>query len=121
MHILRSERSADNRAHTCPRCCGGPDTPDNAIRVCMPCNSGKGKKRLYEWEGSDSKDEIPRIAEGKYLKLLYDLHEKNGTLNVDKKELGHLMCPHCDLRKKCIGEGTEEKLTVYCLEWIFHK
>ena len=32
-----------------------------------------------------------RIAEGKYLKMLYDLHDKRGTLNVDKKELGRTM------------------------------
>jgi len=37
-----------------------------------------------------AKDESPRIAEGKYLKLLYDLHDTRGTLNVDKKELGRV-------------------------------
>ena len=74
--------------HILPRSCGGPDIPDNAIRVCQSCNSGKGGRRLYEWQGLRAKDEIPRIAEGKYLKLLYDLHDKRGTLNVDKKELG---------------------------------
>ena len=31
-----------------------------------------------------AKAEIPRIAEGKYLKLLYKLHDKCGTLNVDQ-------------------------------------
>gem|GEM_PF-6347546 len=33
-----------------------------------------------------------------------DLHEQRGTLNVDKKDLGRLMCPACDLRgrwRKC--------------------
>jgi hypothetical protein len=74
--------------HILPRSCGGPDIPDNAIRVCQSCNSGKGGRRLYEWKGLRAKDAIPRIAEGKYLKLLYDLHDKCGTLNVDKKELG---------------------------------
>jgi hypothetical protein len=106
--------------HILPRSCGGPDIPDNAIRVCQSCNSGKGGKRLYEWIGLQAKDDIPRIAEGKYLKLLYDLHDTGGTLNVDKKELGHRMCPVCNLKPRCIEAGTVEKLTVYCLEGTFH-
>jgi hypothetical protein len=106
--------------HILPRSCGGPDIPDNAIRVCRSCNSGKGSRRLYEWKGLAEKDVIPRIAEGKYLKLLYDLHEQRGSLNVDKKELGQKMCPSCDLRPRCEDEGTVEKMTVYCLEGVFH-
>ena len=106
--------------HILPRCCGGPDIPDNAIRVCRSCNSEKGGRRLYEWKGLAEKDAIPRIAEGKYLKLLYDLHEQRGTLNVDKKDLGRLMCPACDLRGRCEAEGTVEKMSVFCLEGGFH-
>jgi hypothetical protein len=106
--------------HILPRSCGGPDIPDNAIRVCQSCNSSKGGSRLYEWKGLWAKDEIPRIAEGKYLKLLYDLHDKRGTLNVDKKELGRTMCPACDLKPRCVEADTVEKLTVYCLEGLFH-
>jgi hypothetical protein len=106
--------------HILPRSRGGPDIPDNAIRVCQSCNSSKGAKRLYEWKGLQEKDAIPRIAEGKYLKLLYDLHEQRGTLNVDMNELGRRMCPDCDLRQLCEEEGTVEKLSVYCLEGVFH-
>jgi len=107
--------------HILPRSCGGPDIPDNAIRVCQSCNSGKGGRWLYEWKGLRAKDEIPRIAEGKYLKLLYALHDKRGTLNVDKKELGRMMCPACDLNPRCVEADTVEKLTVYCLEGVFHR
>jgi hypothetical protein len=107
--------------HILPRSCGGPDIPDNAIRVCQSCNFTKGGRRLYEWKGLSAKNEIPRIAEGKYLKLLYDLHEKNGTLDVNKKELGVRMCPVCDLKPRCIEENSVEKLTVYCLEGMFHR
>ena len=32
--------------HILPRSCGGPDIPDNAIRVCRSCNSGKGGRQL---------------------------------------------------------------------------
>ena len=84
--------------------------PDNAIRVCQLCNAGKGIRRLYEWKGLQAKDAIPHIAEGKYLKLLYDLHDKRGTLNVVKNELGRTMCPVCDLKPRCIEADTVEKL-----------
>ncbi|HOV17725.1 MAG TPA: HNH endonuclease [Candidatus Dojkabacteria bacterium] len=107
--------------HILPRCCGGPDVPDNVIKVCQKCNSSKGKKGLYEWKKLEHKDEIPRIAEGKYLKLLYELHQKRGTLNIDKSELASKMCPNCKLKELCEKEETIEKLTVYCLEGTFSK
>jgi len=49
-----------------------------------------------------------------------DLHEQRGTLNVDKKDLGRLMCPACDLRGRCEAEGTVEKMSVFCLEGGVH-
>ena len=76
--------------HILPESCGGPDIPDNAVRICKTCNSKKGGKRLYEFFTLKNKDIIPRIAEGKYLKLLYELHEKAGTLNLDKSNLKEL-------------------------------
>ena len=105
--------------HILPQCCGGPDITDNAIRVCKKCNSSKGGKRLYEWIGIKNKDKIPRIAEGKYLKLLYELHEKSGTLITSKEDLTIKLCPKCDLSDLCKDEGHEGKMTVYCLEGRF--
>ena len=104
--------------HILPKSCGGPDIPDNAIRICQSCNSKKGGKRLYEWFGHDKRDEIPRIAEGKYLKLLYDLHEKNGTLEMTEIELKRL-CRECDMGKHCIEAKKAGELNVYCLEGVF--
>lgn len=98
--------------HILPTSRGGPDNADNAVMVCGSCNSSKGSKRLYEWFGLDDKDGIHRIAEGKYLKLLYSLHEKSGTLDRN------LLCEECDLKAKC---PEKEKLTVYCLEGCFRK
>ena len=89
--------------------------PDNAIWVCKSCDSTKGDKRLYEWYGLDSRNDIPRIAEGKYLKLLYSIHEAMVTLDV--KDVTRL-CPKCDLGPKCPEKA---KLTVYCLEGLFQK
>ncbi len=98
--------------HMLPRARGGPDIPDNAVWVCSTCNSRKGSKRLYEWYGLESRNELPRIAEGKYLKLLHSLHESRGTLDAAPSAL----CPHCDLGARCPVEG---KLSVYCLEGSF--
>ena len=99
--------------HILPRARSGPDITDNAVFICQSCNSSKGDRRLYEWFGLENRYKIPRIAEGKYLKLLYSLHERNGTLNLsDVSEL----CPLCDLEDRC---PEKEKLTVYCLEGIW--
>ncbi len=98
--------------HMLPRARSGPDLPENAVWVCGGCNSKKGSKRLYEWYGLESRNSLPRIAEGKYLKLLYSLHEERGTLDAAPFDL----CPSCDLGAKCPIEG---KLSVYCLEGPF--
>ena len=100
--------------HILPRCRQGPDNPSNAVFVCKKCNSSKGDNRLYEWFGLQNRNRIPRIAEGKYLKLLYELHRRLGTLPMKIPEL----CPKCDLEPKC---PVKEKLTVYCLEGLFLK
>ena len=94
---------------------GGPDLPDNAVWVCKTCNSSKGSKRLYEWYELENKYKVPRIAEGKYLKLVYSLHEEMGTLDVH--DISRL-CGRCDLYKKC---PEKRKLTVYRLEGVFTK
>jgi len=52
-------------------------------------------------------------VEGKYLKLLHTLHEKEGTLDLDSKNLEKL-CEKCGLGKIC----EETALKVYCLESI---
>lgn len=101
--------------HLLPRSRHGPDIPDNAVWVCKSCNSAKGDRRLYEFYGLENRYKIPRIAEGKYLKLIYDLLEKKGLL--DTRDVRQL-CPICDLPRKC---PVKEKMTVYCLEGTFKK
>jgi len=104
--------------HILPRSRGGLDIIDNAIMVCKTCNSSKGSKRLYKWKGLSNKDEHHRIAEGKYLKLLYQLHDQEGTLDIS---LVRELCVGCDMGELCEREGSVEKLTVYCLEGGFLK
>jgi hypothetical protein len=68
--------------HIIPRAKSGPDTAENGAWACRSCNSSNGCKGIYEWHGLDRKDKIPRLIAGKYLKLLYDIHEAKGTLNA---------------------------------------
>ncbi len=77
-------QSTDNLSwdHLIPRIKGGPDTAENGVWACRPCNSSKGSKGIYEWYGLENKDTLPRLIAGKYLKLLYDVHEQNGTLDA---------------------------------------
>jgi len=102
--------------HILPRSRGGEDITDNIVMVCKHCNSSKGDKGLYEWLTLSEKDSHHRIAEGKYLKYLYSLHEKNNTLEKDINDL----CP-CSLKQKCFAENSEHKLSVYCIEGCFTK
>jgi hypothetical protein len=100
--------------HILPRSRGGPDESGNAVWICGRCNSSKGSRRPYEWYGLQEKDHLPRIAEGKYLKLLFGLHKQMDTLSSAPPGL----CFRCDLGPKCPESG---KLTVYCLEGPFSK
>lgn len=57
---------------------------------------------------------MPQIAEGKYLKLVYNLHLEKGTLEF--REINKA-CNSCDLRTKCEEEfGNRRDFNLYCLE-----
>ena len=103
--------------HMIPTSRGGPDHPDNAVMVCSHCNSSKGDRRLYEFYGLGSRNEVPRIAEGKYLKLLHGELGRRGLLEMGRDNIRDL-CLICDLSEKC---PVKEDLTVYCLEGVFAK
>lgn len=77
------------------------------VKAAGGCTSGKGS----------AKDKIPRIAEGKYLKLLYDLHDKRGTLKRGQDGTGTHDVPGL----RCVKADTVEKLTVYFLKGVFHR
>ena len=67
--------------HLIPKAKGGPDTIHNVVIACKTCNSSKRDKDLFEWYGPDLISEIPKLVLAKYLKLVEELHEQNGTLN----------------------------------------
>jgi hypothetical protein len=66
--------------HIIPRSRGGADTIDNMVLACKGCNLEKGTRDLFEWYG-ERRYEIPRLPLGKYLKIIFDLHERAGTLD----------------------------------------
>ena len=100
--------------HLIPRSRGGPESSDNAVMACKTCNSSRGDKGIYEWYELEGRNEVPRIVEGKYLKELYALHERKGTLDIDRKGLERL-CKDCRPGYLCKVTA----LTVYCLESVF--
>lgn len=107
--------------HLFPRSLGGPDNEKNIVWVCKKCNSSKGNNRLYEWwtkrKGlKGAKYEVPRIAEGKYLKLLYETFKERGMLDTNINELKNTICPKCDMGTFCIKEKSAGKLSPLCLD-----
>jgi len=69
--------------HIIPKSRSGPDTIDNLVLSCPKCNQEKKARDPFEWYGSERQYEIPRLVLGKYLKLVFDFHEKSGTLDQD--------------------------------------
>ena len=109
--------------HLIPRALNGPQDEKNAVCVCASCNSSKGARRLYEYWTSRgglkaAKYDVPRIAEGKYLKLLHDMFDQAGLLRLEESEIRARFCPECDLKQTCIHEGSEGKLSPLCLDGI---
>ncbi len=100
--------------HLLPRSRGGPDAADNAVLACRNCNSSKGDRGIYEWFGLEMRYEVPRIVEGKYLKLLHRLHGERGSLQAGRADL-QALCRSCRMNGKCPSPD----LTVYCLEGVF--
>ncbi len=107
--------------HLFPRVRNGPSDEKNVVWVCGPCNSSKGRRRPYEYWTEENglraaKYEMPRVAEGKYLKLLHDLLEDAGLLDLDQHALRTRVCPGCDLRTLCKREDSEGRLSPLCLD-----
>lgn len=65
--------------HIIPKSKGGPNIPDNLIDSCQSCNIKKSNKDIFEF-CTLLKIDMPRIVKGKILKLVYNEHEKSGTL-----------------------------------------
>lgn len=73
--------------HIVPQARGGPDTIDNLVRACSRCNQEKGARDPLRWY-ADRRAEVPRLVMGKLLKLLFEAHEANGTLDAREFPVG---------------------------------
>ena len=65
-----------------------------------------------------AKYDVPKIAEGKYLKLVYEVLKEKGLLDLRISEIGRQICSKCDLKKTRIKEKSEGKLSPLCLDGI---
>ncbi len=61
---------------------------------------------------------MPRIAEGKYLKMLHEMFESGGLLDLNQEGVRERFCPVCDLKGTCVREGTEGKISPLCLDGV---
>jgi len=109
--------------HLFPRSLSGPHDEKNVIWICSKCNSSKGSRRPYEWwvikRGlKGAKYEVPRIAEGKYLKFVYEVLQGRGLLDIDINELKTQFCPKCDLGPLCAKEKNIGKFSPLCLDGV---
>jgi len=96
--------------HIIPKSRGGPDTIDNLVLACPSCNQKKGNRSPFEWYGKEQQYELPRLVLGKYLKLVYDMHEEAATLDsadlnadgqLDIFDLDAVLSIPVRLRKPC--------------------
>jgi len=96
--------------HLLPRKFNGPDVEKNLVWICKSCNSQKGARRLYEHFAMQAgveaaKYNVPRIAEGKYLKFAYETLKENNLLETTQAQLLSRICPKCDIKPLCIRQG----------------
>jgi hypothetical protein len=113
-------RSRDNLQvdHLIPQSRGGPDSADNIAWSCRGCNDSRNDSGIFQWLGLKKKDNLHRLAAGKYLKQLLELHQERGTLGVHKDQIDQL-CPTCKNTLACVKWGKVKELTCFCLESIF--
>ena len=107
--------------HLLPQKYNGPNSEKNLVWVCKSCNSQKGARRLYEYfaieAGADAATyEVPRITEGKYLKFAYETLKETNLLETSGVQLSTSICPKCDMKRLCLRQGTEGKLSPFCID-----
>ncbi len=71
-----------SRAGVDPRIVKLLNSTDNCVCACRSCNASKGDRDVFEWYGSNRLDEVPELVISKFLKLAYEMHETQGTLDV---------------------------------------
>jgi hypothetical protein len=76
-----------------PQSLGGPVGIHNLVLACEKCDQSKNGRDLVDWWRHGlgrSHDTLPRIAIGLYLKIAYEFHRINFTLNEKCTDLVQL-------------------------------
>lgn len=68
--------------HLIPRSSGGADEFDNLVRSCAACNVSKSDRPVFHWAHL-VQFRLARWVRGKHLKLVFDAHERAGTLGAE--------------------------------------
>jgi hypothetical protein len=76
-HIIPTSRGGID-----PRITKLLESADNTVFACRSCNSQKSDKDVFEWFGRERAGEIPKLVLSKFLKLAFDMHETQGTLDL---------------------------------------
>jgi len=110
--------------HLLPRSHNGPDVEKNLVWICKSCNSSKGSRRLYEYFAikagvEAAKYDVPRIAEGKYLKFAFETFKDKNMLEIGASGLSAAICPRCDMKSLCARQGTVGELSPFCIDGMF--
>jgi hypothetical protein len=71
-----------SRAGVDPRVAKLVNSADNCVWACKKCNASKRDRDVFEWYGAERVGEIPELVLSKFLKLAYELHETQGTLDL---------------------------------------
>ena len=100
-----------------PKSKGGSDSAENLVPICQPCNAQRGDKGIFEWLGLLKKDSLHRLVAARYLQQLLQMHERAGTLDISKEDLGGL-CHSCPLPGICEEWASEGKMMCFCLESV---
>jgi len=79
--------------HVVPRSYGVQPGIHNLLYLCEACAKSKGEKDIVKWWCEDlrrSRDELPRVPLGLYLKIAYELHKVNFSLKMPCQSLEKL-------------------------------
>jgi hypothetical protein len=76
-HIVPSSRAGiDPRIHALL------ESQDNCVLACRTCNCQKRDRDAFQWYRDEDKGEVPKLVRSKFLKLVYRVHETQGTLDA---------------------------------------
>ena len=98
-------------SHVVPRSVGVEPGMHNIVYACSKCCASKGEKDIVRWWRKDlrkSRDELPRVPVGLFLKIVHELHTIKFTLKNPCSELEDLLTA---LRSKKQGSHYQALVT----------